>query len=183
MNLARSASPPDGARYGERQRHVQVFHEFCPCSFRPRKMRLSWSLISCFEIAVLSLAMIVYFFISRTTLQNIIPENQNSTKTVVINELSEWMLRLYASSIVTQITLLICGMTFGDVNSRKIIYWGLLVGNILSVAIYSAFVHSMSTWNAANIAYVTLPSMFGFLKIVVLVLNPVWWVWKTSPFV
>ena len=75
-------------------------------------------------------------------------------------------------------TLLLCGISFGEVTARKIIYYGLLVGNVLSVAMFAAFVHSMSEWNAVNIAFVAVLSSFSLFRIIVLVLNPIWWVWK-----
>lgn len=74
--------------------------------------------------------------------------------------------------------MLLCGITFGEVTARKIIYCGLLTGNVLSVAMYAAFVHSMSVWNEVNVAFVAVISMFSLFRIIVLVLNPSWWVWK-----
>lgn len=77
-------------------------------------------------------------------------------------------------------TLLLCGISFGEVTARKIIYCGLLTGNVLSVAMYAAFVHSMAVWNFVNIAFVAILSTFSLFRIIVLVLNPMWWVWKIA---
>ena len=76
-----------------------------------------------------------------------------------------------------QVVELIAGIGWGTPNARKIIYWGMLGGDIMLVAVYAAFVHSMSEWHAVNIATVTLASVFGLLRIITLVLNPRWWCW------
>lgn len=80
-----------------------------------------------------------------------------------------------------QITFLLCGIAFGEVSTRKTIYYGLLTGNILSVAMYAAFVHSMSVWNAINVSFVAVLSTFTMFRIIVLILSPRWWVWKIRP--
>ena len=80
-----------------------------------------------------------------------------------------------------QIVELIAGIGWGEPNSRKIIYWGMLAGDIMLVAVYAAFVHGMSEWHAVNITIVTLASAFGFLRIITLVLNPGWWNWGPMP--
>ena len=80
-----------------------------------------------------------------------------------------------------QIVLLIGGIGWGNTITRKIIYWGMLTGDILLVAIQAAFVHSMSEWNAVNIAIVTVASAFGLFRVITLIFNPGWWLWVPEP--
>lgn len=80
-----------------------------------------------------------------------------------------------------QIALLVAGIGWGDTISRKIIYWGMLTGDILLVAVQASFVHSRSKWNAVNIAIVTTASVFGLFRIITLILNPRWWEWASEP--
>ena len=87
----------------------------------------------------------------------------------------------FLTILLFQITLLIAGIGWGDTTSRKIIYWGMLTGDILLIAIQSAFVHSMSEWHAFNIAIVTLASAFGLFRIITLIFNPSWWLWVPEP--
>ena len=87
----------------------------------------------------------------------------------------------FLTIVLFQITLLIAGIGWGDTTSRKIIYWGMLTGDILLIAIQSAFVHSMSEWHAFNIAIVTLASAFGLFRIITLIFNPSWWLWVPEP--
>ncbi|KAK3753266.1 hypothetical protein QZH41_015204, partial [Actinostola sp. cb2023] len=147
--------------------------DILPCLVHPRRCRVSWSTVSVFEIALLTFVAVVYLCLSERTLQKMLPVDDSR-----VNELGVWVLRLFASQIVMQVALLLCGISFGEVTARKIIYYGLLIGNVLSVAMYAAFVHSMSEWNAINVAFVATLSAFSLFRIVVLVLNPVWWVWK-----
>ena len=87
----------------------------------------------------------------------------------------------FLTIVLFQIALLIAGIGWGDTTSRKIIYWGMLTGDILLIAIQSAFVHSMSEWHAVNIAIVTLASAFGLFRIITLIFNPSWWLWVPEP--
>jgi len=80
-----------------------------------------------------------------------------------------------------QIVLLIAGIGWGNKVTRKIIYWGMLAGDILLIAIQAAFVHSMSEWNAVNIAIVTLASAFGLFRVITLIFDPSWWLWVPDP--
>lgn len=80
-----------------------------------------------------------------------------------------------------QIALLVAGIGWGDAISRKIIYWGMLTGDILLLAIQAAFVHSMSEWHAVNIAIVALASGFGLFRVITLIFNPSWWQWYPEP--
>ena len=57
----------------------------------------------------------------------------------------------------------------------------MLTGDILLIAIQSAFVRSMSEWHAVNIAIVTLASAFGLFRIITLIFNPSWWLWVPEP--
>ena len=80
-----------------------------------------------------------------------------------------------------QIVLLIGGIGWGNAVTRKIIYWGMLTGDILLVAIQAAFVHSMSTWNAVNLSIVVLASTFALFRMITLICNPRWWLWVPEP--
>lgn len=82
-----------------------------------------------------------------------------------------------------QIVLLVAGIGWGDIISRKIIYWGMLTGDILLLAVQASFVHSMSKWNAVNIAIVTVASAFALFRIITLILNPRWWEWAPEPII
>ena len=80
-----------------------------------------------------------------------------------------------------QIVLLIGGIGWGNAVTRKIIYWGMLTGDILLVAIQAAFVHSMSTWNVVNLSIVVLASTFALFRMITLICNPRWWLWVPEP--
>ena len=76
-----------------------------------------------------------------------------------------------------QVFLLITGIVMGGLKTRKTIYWGMLAGDLLMVAIYSSFVNSVSSWNPVNLTTVVLITLCGLLRITVLVFNPSWWLW------
>ena len=81
-----------------------------------------------------------------------------------------------------QIVLLIGGIGWGNAVTRKIIYWGMLTGDVLLVAIHAAFVHSTeSNWNAVNLSIVVLASAFALFRMITLICNPRWWLWVPEP--
>lgn len=149
------------------------------CRLSPCCRRLSWTAVSILEIVLMILTVAFSFFLPKEYLTRILPAATGEQSE--INEFSEWILRMYASMVCVQITLLIAGIGWGDTTSRKIIYWGMLTGDILLIAIQSAFVHSMSEWHAVNIAIVTLASAFGLFRIITLIFNPSWWLWVPEP--
>ncbi|XP_074636473.1 uncharacterized protein LOC141894658 [Acropora palmata] len=153
--------------------HQQQRSYCSPCSRR----RLTWTAVSVLELILMILTAVYCFFLPEKYLGQIV-EKENRGK---INELSEWVLRMYGSMICVQIALLVAGIGWGDTISRKIIYWGMLTGDILLVAVQASFVHSRSKWNAVNIAIVTTASAFGLFRIITLILNPKWWEWAPEP--
>ncbi|XP_031569349.1 uncharacterized protein LOC116303880 [Actinia tenebrosa] len=160
----------------EVQQPSRFIGDIFPCTVFPRRFRISWSFVSILEITLLAVLAVAYLALSERVLKEMLPADDKR-----INELAEWMLRLFGSLLIMQVTFLLCGIAFGEVSARKIIYYGLLTGNILSVAMYAAFVHSMSEWNAINVSFVVVMSTFTMFRIIVLVLNPRWWVWKIRP--
>jgi len=143
------------------------------------RWRLSWSAVSVVEIALELLTVVLYFFFTKTILKRMLPAG--TVKDEQVTPLSEWMLRMVGSMTCVQIVLLIAGIGWGNTITRKIIYWGMLTGDILFIAIQAAFVHSMSEWNAVNIAMVTLASAFGLFRVITLIFDPVWWLWVPDP--
>lgn len=142
------------------------------------RWRLSWSAVSVVEIALMLWTAVFYFFFAETSLKHIL---RASTANDDVTLLSEWILRMVGSLICVQIVLLIGGIGWGNAITRKIIYWGMLTGDILLVAIQAAFVHSMSEWNAVNIAIVTVASAFGLFRVITLMFSPRWWLWVPDP--
>ena len=96
--------------------------------------------------------------------------------------LYKWLFEMICIFFLFQIVLLISGIAIGDLKTRKTIYWGMLAGDLVLVVIYSAFVHDLSSWNPVNIATVVLMSVFGLFRVIVLVLNPRWWIWAPVSF-
>lgn len=144
--------------------------------------RLSWSTVSVLEILLCMTTAIVTLFFSRKYLLMILPEKTKLSPDVPEWVFCEWVVRMFGAMVVMQIVLLISGIVIGDIKTRKTIYWGILAGDLVLVAIYSAFVHNMSSWNPVNIATVVLASVFGLFRVIVLVLNPRWWVWAPISF-
>lgn len=152
-------------------------HSRCsPCCRR----RLSWSAVSVLEIVLMVVTVAYYFFLPKKYFKQILPAGSGND-TTEITELAEWTLRMVGSMVCVQIVLLVAGIGWGDAISRRIIYWGMLAGDILLLAIQSAFVHSMSEWNAINIAIVTVASAFGLFRVITLIFNPSWWLWAPEP--
>lgn len=70
-----------------------------PCSIHPRRFRVSWSTVSVLEIILLLFVIVAYLSLSERTLLKMLPDkNENH-----VNELSEWLIRLFASSITMQV--------------------------------------------------------------------------------
>ncbi|XP_068750241.1 uncharacterized protein [Montipora capricornis] len=149
-----------------------------PCSPCCRR-RLTWSSVSVLEMVLMILTVVYCFFLPKKYLEHILPEDSGKSASQ-ITELSQWILRMFGSMVCVQIALLVAGIGWGDAISRKIIYWGMLTGDILLVAIQAAFVHSMSIWHGVNIAIVTVASAFGLFRIIVLILSPRWWQWASE---
>lgn len=70
-----------------------------PCLVHPRRFRVSWSTVSVVEIAILMVVAVVYLCLSERTLRQMLPEEAHSN----VNELGEWILRLFASLIIMQV--------------------------------------------------------------------------------
>lgn len=139
------------------------------------RLRLSWTAVSVVEIALMIVTVVAYYFLPKKFLERMLPPE---TK---VSEVSEWMMRTVGSMVSVQIVLLIGGIGWGNAVTRKIIYWGMLTGDILLVAIQAAFVHSMSTWNAVNLSIVVLASTFALFRMITLICNPRWWLWVPEP--
>ena len=73
-----------------------------PCLVHPRRFRISWSTVSVIEITLLTFAAVIFLALSERTLRKML-----STDDSQINELSEWMLRLFASLILMQVRSII----------------------------------------------------------------------------
>ncbi|XP_058942725.2 uncharacterized protein [Pocillopora verrucosa] len=139
------------------------------------RLRLSWTAVSVVEIALMIVTVVAYYFLPKNFLERMLPPGTQVT------EVSEWMMRTVGSMVSVQIVLLIGGIGWGNAVTRKIIYWGMLTGDILLVAIQAAFVHSMSTWNAVNLSIVVLASTFALFRMITLICNPRWWLWVPEP--
>lgn len=71
-----------------------------PCLVHPRRFRISWSTVSVFEIIFLLLVAVIYLSLSERTLLKMLPEDGEK----FVNELGLWMLRLFASLIIMQVS-------------------------------------------------------------------------------
>ncbi|KAL9981303.1 hypothetical protein ACROYT_G009990 [Oculina patagonica] len=141
------------------------------------RWRLSWSVVSVVEIVLMVLTVAYYYFLPKSALEKMLPTNKDDQ----VNRLSEWVLRMVGNMVCVQIVLLIAGIGWGNTITRKIIYLGMLTGDICLVAVQAAFVHSMSEWNAVNIAIVTMATLFGLFRVITLIFNPSWWRWVKDP--
>lgn len=141
------------------------------------RLRLSWTAVSVVEIALMIATVVAYYFLPKSFLLKMLPTGKSD----LVTEVAEWMMRMVGSMVSVQIILLIGGIGWGNAITRKIIYWGMLTGDILLVAIQAAFVHSMSYWNAINLSMVVTASVFALFRIITLIFNPRWWLWAPEP--
>lgn len=71
-------------------------HSRCCC-----RSRLSWTVVSVVEIALILLTAVFYFFFTKMTLKQLLPAGTG--KDDQITELAEWMLRMVGSMICVQV--------------------------------------------------------------------------------
>lgn len=97
------SSPPPGNREGEsydswptQSPQDRPPGRSCCCKFR-----ISWTAVSVVELLLTTATVVVYLFFSKVFLKQMMPKDTKDHGQV--NELSEWLLRLFASMIVVQV--------------------------------------------------------------------------------
>lgn len=85
----------------EVQQPSRFVGDIFPCTVFPRRFRISWSFVSILEIALLSVMAVVYLALSERVLREMLPVDDKR-----INELAEWMLRLFGSLLIMQVRTL-----------------------------------------------------------------------------
>ena len=91
-------------RYEVRQ-PSRVIGDIFPCTVFPKRFRISWSFVSILEISLLSVMAVVYLALSERVLREMLPVDDKR-----INELAEWMLRLFGSLLIMQVKCPLLGI-------------------------------------------------------------------------
>jgi hypothetical protein len=136
-------------------------------------MKVTWKPITIVEI-LLTVGTAVYYLVDPYDFLSKVVQNESE-----ITPAAENVLRLMATTILTQTAMLVVSLSASSaVSAKRMLYWGMTVGDFGLLIVYYIYFFQHGKQSAISFMPIFFSFLFGVFRLVVLLKNPRWWSWQ-----